>query len=404
MSRAITRRSRRLSGTSAVDDPLRQPLDDRRLADAGVTDQNGVVLGAAREDLDHAADLLVASDHRVELAALGLGGQVAAEFLQRLHAVLGVGRGDAARALHLGHRLLQRLAVGEEVGESRARLGQGDAGCARPRCTRSPRFAISVSACCSVWTRRSRTAVPPPRPRRSASAAHRGPREPRAAIAPRSAPSFCRIGTARPPGCSSSATSRWAGVTSGFRRAAASSAGVGDGFLGLDRESVRLHQIPRLPHSCAPGSRPGAASARAQSHPRDPLLHRQHRLDPGQVEPFLGGHPLDPAQPLDVALGVKAGVLRRALRGDQPPRLIHPQRLRVHVGQLGGDRDHEDAALVRRGRLPLPPPSTRWSLIAAPPRASASARGSAPLNASASFSAASLCSLVSFSGTSISSR
>ena len=34
------------------------------------------------------------------------------------------------------------------------------------------------------------------------------------------------------------------------------------------------------------------------------------------------------------------------LRLDQPARLVHAQRLRVHVGQLGGDRDHEHAAVV----------------------------------------------------------
>ena len=78
-------------GDVAVDDPLRQPLDDRRLPDPGVADQDRVVLRPPREDLDHAADLLVAADHRVELSGLGLTGQVAAEFLQRLGVVLGVG-------------------------------------------------------------------------------------------------------------------------------------------------------------------------------------------------------------------------------------------------------------------------------------------------------------------------
>ncbi len=78
-------------GHVAGDDPLRQPLDDRGLADPGVADQHRVVLGAAREDLDHAADLLVAADHRVELPRLRLGGQVAAELLQRLRRRLGFG-------------------------------------------------------------------------------------------------------------------------------------------------------------------------------------------------------------------------------------------------------------------------------------------------------------------------
>ena len=38
------------------------------------------------------------------------------------------------------------------------------------------------------------------------------------------------------------------------------------------------------------------------------------------------------------------------LRLDQPARLVHAQRLRVHVRQLGGDRDHEHAAARSRPR------------------------------------------------------
>ena len=72
----------RLSGTSPVDDALREALDDRGLAHAGLADQHGVVLGAAREHLHRAADLLVAADHRIELAAPRDRGEVAAEALQ----------------------------------------------------------------------------------------------------------------------------------------------------------------------------------------------------------------------------------------------------------------------------------------------------------------------------------
>ena len=50
---------------------------------------------------------------------------------------------------------------------------------------------------------------------------------------------------------------------------------------------------------------------------------------------------------LDVLLGVQARALRRALGLDQPARLVHAQRLRVHVGELGGHRDHEHAAVGR---------------------------------------------------------
>ena len=76
-------------GHVAAHDALGQPLDDRRLADAGLADQHRVVLGAAREDLDHAADLLVAADDRVELALLGERGEVAPVLLQRLVGPLG---------------------------------------------------------------------------------------------------------------------------------------------------------------------------------------------------------------------------------------------------------------------------------------------------------------------------
>src|ERR1700761_5786112 len=48
---------------------LRTAFGDRRLADAGLADQHRVVLGATAQHLDHSSDLVVAADHRVELAA-----------------------------------------------------------------------------------------------------------------------------------------------------------------------------------------------------------------------------------------------------------------------------------------------------------------------------------------------
>ena len=66
------------------DDALRQPFDDGRLADARLADEHGVVLGAAREHLDHAADLVVAADDRIELALARELGEVAAVALERL--------------------------------------------------------------------------------------------------------------------------------------------------------------------------------------------------------------------------------------------------------------------------------------------------------------------------------
>ena len=59
-------------GHVAVDDALGQALGDGGFADAGVTDVERVVLGAAAEDLDGALDFGLAADERVDLAGLGL--------------------------------------------------------------------------------------------------------------------------------------------------------------------------------------------------------------------------------------------------------------------------------------------------------------------------------------------
>ena len=69
-------------GHRLLDDRAGEALDDRGLADAGLADQHGVVLRAAAEDLDGLLDLVDASDHRVELAVLGEGGEVGAELVE----------------------------------------------------------------------------------------------------------------------------------------------------------------------------------------------------------------------------------------------------------------------------------------------------------------------------------
>ena len=88
-------------GHVAAHDALGEPLDDRGLADAGIADQHRVVLGLAREDLDHAPDLLVAADDRVELAAARLGDEVAPVLLERLVGGLGRRARDALAAADL---------------------------------------------------------------------------------------------------------------------------------------------------------------------------------------------------------------------------------------------------------------------------------------------------------------
>ncbi len=93
----------------AFDDALGEALDDRRLADAGLTDQHRVVLGATGQHLHDAANLVVAPDDRVELAFAGPFGQVGRVLLQRLIRGFGVGVRDAGTAAHFDERVAQRL-------------------------------------------------------------------------------------------------------------------------------------------------------------------------------------------------------------------------------------------------------------------------------------------------------
>ncbi len=95
----------------ALDDSPREAFDDRGLADARLADQHRVVLGAAREDLDHAPDFLVASYDRIDFAGRGELGQVASVFFQRLVGRFGIRRGHALVAADLlehRHQLVVR--------------------------------------------------------------------------------------------------------------------------------------------------------------------------------------------------------------------------------------------------------------------------------------------------------
>ena len=95
----------------AIDDALREPLDDRGLADAGLADQHRIVLGAPRQHLDGAPDLLVAADHRIDLAVARRLGEVAGIFLERVIGVLGrrgVGGAALAQGLDGGIEVLRR--------------------------------------------------------------------------------------------------------------------------------------------------------------------------------------------------------------------------------------------------------------------------------------------------------
>jgi len=112
----------------AVGDALRESLGDRGLTNARLADQHRIVLGSAREHLDHATNLLVAPDHRIELAFARRIGEIAGVALQRLVLVLGRLVGDAMRPANVLEGLEQRVVSGTHAGEQGSALRSLDVG------------------------------------------------------------------------------------------------------------------------------------------------------------------------------------------------------------------------------------------------------------------------------------
>ena len=97
-------------GDVVVDDLLGEALDDRRLADAGLADENRVVLGPPGQDLHHPLELADAPDDRIELALAGELGEVAAELVEDLAVALVGSRIVLRRSADVGAR--RRVALG----------------------------------------------------------------------------------------------------------------------------------------------------------------------------------------------------------------------------------------------------------------------------------------------------
>ena len=115
MSSEISRLLFSPSGTSPSAMRRARPFDDGRLADTRLADQHGVVLRAPAEHLDDSADLVVATDDRIDLAVAGTLGEVLAVLLERGEVLFWVLAGDAVAAAHLLQGLQQLLAADAET-------------------------------------------------------------------------------------------------------------------------------------------------------------------------------------------------------------------------------------------------------------------------------------------------
>ncbi len=74
----------------AVDDALGQALDNCGFTDARLADQHRIILGAPLQNLNGAADFIIAANHRIELALFSAFGQVNRVLLQSLTLIFGV--------------------------------------------------------------------------------------------------------------------------------------------------------------------------------------------------------------------------------------------------------------------------------------------------------------------------
>ncbi len=85
----------------SLDNPDGQPFDNGSFAHAGLADQDRIVLGTSRKNLNHPANFIVASDDRIELSLARRTRQITAILFERLIGAFGILRGHPLIAAHL---------------------------------------------------------------------------------------------------------------------------------------------------------------------------------------------------------------------------------------------------------------------------------------------------------------
>ena len=90
-------------GHVAADDTLRQSFSNSGLTHTGLADEDGVVLGTTRKDLQHTAYLLVTSDDGVEFAGLRQLVEVFGVLAKGVHGLFLVGAGHFAALAQVGN-------------------------------------------------------------------------------------------------------------------------------------------------------------------------------------------------------------------------------------------------------------------------------------------------------------
>ena len=371
-------------GDVAFDDAARQPFDDRGLADTGLADEHRVVLGAARQDLDDPPDLLVAADHRVDLALARRLGEVAAVLLERLVLLFGVVARHPVRAAHLTQRVERGVArdagTAQEVTDASGHVGhrEQDVLGREELVVELGAFLVGVLQDTERVGRELRVA-------------HGRATDPRLATELVVDATSERDEVDADPfdhsgddafGLVEQRTQQVRGRHLGVPRLPGARLRRAERLLGLAGESVGIKR-----HVGSFGPSPGTSPSRFESHhggraqryELTPVLPMNtfdarfdflaHRVDArlelrdafarGRQLVFEREHPLhadeadalvaqllDPAEQLDVALRVPPAASARARRLDQTLALVDAQGLRMHPRQLGRDRDDVQGARV----------------------------------------------------------
>ncbi len=229
----------------AADDAAGQAFDDGGLADAGLADEHRVVLRAARQHLNDAADFLVAADDRIELASARQLGEVAAVALERLIRALGVLARHALRSAHAGQRREDLVAREAALGQQRAagerpvsdaiadeQMLGADVLVLQPLGFRLREIGDELEA----------AATGPAASRRTPAESSPGARAPPGAICAGSADIFRSTSGTMPSRCSTSATSRCSGSICAWLDLLGELLRGEDGFLGFFGVLVDVHR------------------------------------------------------------------------------------------------------------------------------------------------------------------
>src|SRR6185436_9531993 len=102
-------------------------------SNAGLSNEDRIVLRAPRQNLDDAANLFIAANHRIELTLTRRVGEITGVALQRLVLILGRLVGDAMRSAHLLQCSEESIAGGTNAIEQILALRAFDVGKAQQK-------------------------------------------------------------------------------------------------------------------------------------------------------------------------------------------------------------------------------------------------------------------------------